>query len=76
MQDVINYFFIDKDQSDENGLEFFAAGIVESKHFNEKPNVSGKDYCVVYICPFGFVERAWRSVNEIKMYQVDKTEFE
>ena len=43
----------------EFGLDYLAAGIVESKHFDKEPNLSGKDYCVVFFNTWGAVERQW-----------------
>lgn len=60
----------------EFGLDYLAAGIVESKHFDKVPNVSGKDYCVVYISPWGAVEREWRAASEIRIYTVDPDDYE
>lgn len=73
-----NLFFRDLscDGCLEGGLEYLTSGIVESKHFDDKPSVSGKDYSVVYISPFGIVEREWRAEAEIKIYEVDACDFE
>ena len=60
----------------EFGLDYLAAGIVESKHFDKEPNVSGKDYCVVFINPWGVVERQWRAASEIRVYAVGPEDYE
>lgn len=60
----------------EDGLEYRGSGIVESKHFDSVPSVSGKDYCVVYISPFGLVKREWRAASEISIYAATDDDFE
>lgn len=75
---VKNTFFVDKGNGSnlENGLPYFAAGIVLSKHFDKEPNASGKDYCVRYISPFGEVCCEWRAADEISIIEVDSHDFE
>lgn len=69
-------FFLDMQPISENGLQYRATGIVESKHFEKVPSVSGKDYAVVYISPWGEAVREWRSASEITVYEVDEQDFD
>lgn len=55
----------------ENGLTYHAAGMIDYVSPN-KGNGSGKDYSVIYIHPFElYVIRAWRSEDEIEIFEVD-----
>ena len=72
-------FFIDKTCGGnlQDGLEFYAAGIIESDYTkNGAGSSSGKDYAVAFINPWGEVERQWRSVDEIRIIKADESDFE
>jgi len=74
-----NEFFIDLECNcnlhDE--LPYFAAGIIEDDYReNKKESISGKDYCVVFIDPWGDVCREWRGIDEIKIIEVSHSAFE
>ena len=75
----MNKFFIDK-SCEENlmhGLPYFAAGIIEKDwRINEKPALSGKDFAVVFINPWGTVSRQWRAFDDIRILEVDEEDFE
>jgi len=75
----------------EHGLPFFAAGIIEQdfRSNNEfliqsfvqsdislAPTKSGKDFAVVFIDPWGIVNRAWRAFDDIRIIDVDSCDFE
>ena len=75
----MNKFFIDKDCEPnlENGLPYFAAGIIEKDwRIDEKWSPSGKDFAVVFINPWGIVSREWRAFDDIRIIEVDNYDFE
>jgi len=75
----MNKFFIDKDceLNLENGLPFFAAGIIEQDfRAGIKQLPSGKDFAVVFIDPWGIINRAWRAFDDIRIINVDSCDFE
>jgi hypothetical protein len=60
-----------------NGLQFHAAGIIEKDYRkNGKPSLSGKDFIVSYIDPWGNNSIEWRSENEIEIFEVGREDFE
>ena len=71
----MKYFFRDKEAGPnfENGMDFYAAGIVVddvSPPFSPSPG--GKDVSVLYLHPFsGVVEHCWRAFGDIEMYPCD-----
>ena len=72
--------FIDKDPAGnlQNGLEFYAAGLVVSDYLdsNGTGNASGKDYAVEFINPWGNYCHEWRSVDEIVISEIAKVDYE
>lgn len=68
-------FFYDLNVTIEKGLEFTASGLIDSKWSKDKANVSGKDYCVSYITPFGDIYNDWRDASEIKSYTVEHSDY-
>jgi hypothetical protein len=71
METTLFFRDLNHEENLENGLTFHAAGIIDYISPN-KGNGSGKDYSVIYIHPFDFfVVRAWRSENEIEIFEVD-----
>jgi hypothetical protein len=60
--------FIDKRKEEnlQDGVEFYACGLVLSDHTSEgRGNPSGKDYAVGYLDPWGEYQSEWRSVGEV-----------
>jgi len=75
----MNQFFIDKDCESnlEDGLPYFAAGIIEFDfRINKTSSPSGKDFAVVFINPWGVVSREWRAFDDIRIIEVDEYDFE
>lgn len=71
-------FFFFRDLTSEgnlkNGREYHAAGIVVARYGTNSQ--SGKDVAVTYLNPFNCcIENAWRSDNEIEIYEVDEWEW-
>lgn len=73
------YFFRDKDNESNllDGKTYHAAGYVEKLYCElNKPNISGKDLAVRFFEPFqGTITSAWRSVNEVDLFEVDELEY-
>jgi len=75
----MNKFFIDKDCESnlEDGLPYFAAGIIDlDLRIDSKSSPSGKDFVVVFINPWGTVSREWRAFDDIRIIKVDEYDFE
>lgn len=71
--------FFDKDPNAnlENGVLYHAAGLVESNQMiNDEPTLSGKDYSVTFIDPWGRLIHAWRAKDEIVTYELCNTDAE
>lgn len=65
-------FFIDKNcnSNQEHSLPYYAAGIIEEDYRKDGHKTdSGKDFAVIYIDPWGEVQREWRSIDEIEMIE-------
>jgi len=71
--------FFDKDPNAnlENGMLYHAAGLVQSNHMiNDESSVSGKDYCVTFIDPWGNLVNAWRAKSDVVTYDLCDTDAE
>jgi hypothetical protein len=71
--------FIDKDKAANfnNGIEYFAVGLIVSCHMeNGVPNPSGKDYAVEYIDPFGDYQYCWRGSDDIVISPISDKDFD
>lgn len=71
--------FFDKEPNAnlENGVLYHAAGLVESNHMiNDEPSLSGKDYMVTFIDPWGRLMHAWRAKDEIVTYELSEGDAE
>lgn len=65
--------FIDCDKSGnlQDGVEYFAVGLVEE----EFPNApSGKELAVVFIDPWGKLQREWRSRKEVTLSDISEAD--
>lgn len=74
----MNRFFIDKDCETNltNGLPYYASGIIESDYTEDgKGRPSGKDFTVIFIDPWGNIQREWRSVDSIRIIEADEYDF-
>jgi len=74
-----NKYFIDTECNSNlrEGIEYYAVGLIDGDYTdNGKPSGSGKDYAVVYINPWGEVEREWRAKDEIKIVDIDESDYE
>lgn len=74
------YGFRDKDSEAgsnfENGLNYCAAGIIESTHLNDgKSNPSGKDLSVYFVAPWGEPTTQWRSINEVHIQEISESDY-
>lgn len=73
------YFFVDLgcEENLKDDLVYYAAGIILSDdRVNGEPSVSGKDFCVQYICPRGTTPREWRAVDEIRLIETSEFNYE
>lgn len=74
------YFFRDLDNGSNllEGKTYHASGYVEKLYCDlDKPNHNGKDLAVSFFEPFnGSITSAWRSVNEVELFEVDKWEYD
>lgn len=71
--------FFDKDPNAnlENGVLYHAAGLVDGNHMiKDEPSLSGKDYSVTFIDPWGRLIHAWRAKDEIVTYELCDTDAE
>ena len=72
--------FIDKEKAGNlhSGLEYYACGLVISDHTKEGGlgNLSGKDYSVGYIDPWGQYQSEWRCVEEVEVSPIDDDDAE
>jgi hypothetical protein len=71
--------FFDKDPNAnlENGVLYHAAGLVESNNMiNNEPTLSGKDYMVTFIDPWGRLMHAWRAKSDVVTYELSDTDAE
>lgn len=65
--------FFDKDPNAnlQNGMLFHAAGLIQSNHMlDDMPTLSGKDYYVTFIDPWGQLVNAWRAKDEVVTYEL------
>lgn len=72
-------FFLDKESGRnlKDGLPYFAAGIIDGDFRKDgKPSVSGKDFAVLFVDPWGGVQCEWRAEDEIQIFEVDEDDFE
>jgi len=79
MVEELKRFFTDKTSGMnlKHGFQYHAAGIIEADYTkNGEGNSSGKDYTVDFISPLGEVERQWRSVDEIIIYDTEEANYE
>ena len=71
------YLFRDKDNESNynNGKSFHAAGYVDAV-YSGTASLSGKDLAVVYLDPFTCtIECAWRSFNDVILFEIDNDEY-
>jgi len=71
--------FIDKgkDENFLNGIAYYACGIIMEDHMeNGQPNVSGKDYAVKYIDPWGRVNYVWRASGDVEVSPIDEGDYQ
>lgn len=79
MENKMYRFFIDTDCESnlENGLPYYAAGLIESDYTNDgKGSVSGKDFVVAFIDPWGDIQREWRAINEIRIIEASESDYD
>lgn len=69
--------FIDKSCAAnlQNGLEYYAAGLIISDH-SDTSGISGKDYAVAHIDPWGTCQYEWRAKDEIVISDIDQYDYE
>ena len=75
----MKYFFRDLDNESnlENDKTFHASGVAELYNKIGEASLSGKDVSVTFLHPFtGQVYYAWRSFDEIELFEAHDFEFE